>query len=93
MNANATKLTKKILMGLPDGLFLVSNLIRIWTDSIFAETIRPGLHRFAQWRRVVAVGAKGRLLCSEDKLHQCHRRLVVEYLHRRWSNLSISHIV
>lgn len=93
MNANATKLTKKLLMGLPDGLFLVTNLMRTPTDSLFAETIRPGLHRLAQWRRVVAVGAKGRLLCSEDKLHQCHRRLVVEYLHRPWGNLSIKHIV
>jgi uncharacterized protein (DUF488 family) len=33
------------------------------------------------------------LLCSEDKPHHCHRRLVVEYLQRRWGNLSIKHIV
>jgi hypothetical protein len=33
------------------------------------------------------------LLCSEDKPHQCHRRLVVEYLQRHWGNLSIKHIV
>jgi uncharacterized protein (DUF488 family) len=34
----------------------------------------------------------GCLLCSEDKPHHCHRRLVVEYLQRRWGNLSIKHI-
>lgn len=37
--------------------------------------------------------AGGCLLCSEDKPHQCHRRLVVEYLQRRWGNLDIKHII
>jgi len=37
--------------------------------------------------------AGGCLLCSEDKPHQCHRRLVVEYLQRHWGNLDIKHIV
>ncbi len=32
------------------------------------------------------------LLCSEDTPHHCHRRLVVDYLQRRWGNLSIKHI-
>ena len=27
------------------------------------------------------------LLCSEAKEHHCHRRLVVEYLNQRWSDL------
>src|SRR5688572_6988116 len=36
--------------------------------------------------------AGGCLLCSEDKPHQCHRRLVVEYLQKRWGNLDIKHI-
>ena len=35
----------------------------------------------------------GCLLCSEDKPHQCHRRLVAEYLNQRWGNLQINHIV
>ncbi len=35
--------------------------------------------------------AGGRLLCSEDEPHQCHRRLVVEY-QRCWGNLDIKHI-
>jgi uncharacterized protein (DUF488 family) len=37
--------------------------------------------------------AGGCLLCSEDKPHQCHRRLVLEYLQKRWGDLDIKHIV
>lgn len=37
--------------------------------------------------------AGGCLLCSEDTPHYCHRRLVVDYLQKRWGNLSIKHIV
>jgi uncharacterized protein (DUF488 family) len=33
------------------------------------------------------------LLCSEDKPHHCHRRLVAEYLQRRWPGLSIEHLI
>lgn len=33
------------------------------------------------------------LLCSEDKPHHCHRRLVAEYLRRHWgSTVGIVHI-
>jgi uncharacterized protein (DUF488 family) len=37
--------------------------------------------------------AGGCLLCSEDKPHHCHRRLVVDYLQKRWGNLSVMHII
>jgi uncharacterized protein YeaO (DUF488 family) len=33
------------------------------------------------------------LLCSEDKPDFCHRRLVAEYLSRKWGNLNIIHLV
>jgi len=33
------------------------------------------------------------LLCSEDKPHHCHRRLVAEYLRDRWGSLSIEHLI
>lgn len=36
---------------------------------------------------------QGCLLCSEHKPHQCHRRLVVEYLNRRWGGLEPTHLV
>ena len=33
------------------------------------------------------------LLCSEDKPHRCHRRLVVEYLEDRWGrSLDVTHL-
>lgn len=33
------------------------------------------------------------LLCSEDKPHQCHRRLVCEYLNSKWGNtLKVKHL-
>lgn len=36
--------------------------------------------------------AEGCLLCSEDKPHHCHRRLVAEYLKQRWGDIEISHL-
>jgi uncharacterized protein (DUF488 family) len=38
------------------------------------------------------VVAESCLLCSEDKPHHCHRRLVAEYLQQRWGDLEISHL-
>lgn len=32
------------------------------------------------------------LLCSEDKPHQCHRRLVAEYLREKWGGVEIKHL-
>jgi hypothetical protein len=32
------------------------------------------------------------LLCSEEKPHHCHRRLVAEYLQRHWGELEIEHL-
>ena len=34
----------------------------------------------------------GCLLCSEDKPHHCHRRLVAEYLQRHWGEVNIVHV-
>jgi len=34
----------------------------------------------------------GCLLCSEEKPHHCHRRLVAEYLRERWGEVEIEHI-
>ena len=35
--------------------------------------------------------ADGCLLCSEDKPHYCHRRLVAEYLKQHWGDVDIAH--
>lgn len=32
------------------------------------------------------------LLCSEDQPHHCHRRLVAEYLRKKWGDLDIIHL-
>lgn len=34
----------------------------------------------------------GCLLCSEDKPHHCHRRLVAEYLRNKWADVEIVHL-
>lgn len=34
----------------------------------------------------------GCLLCSEDKPHHCHRRLVAEHLKRCWGSVDIAHL-
>lgn len=34
----------------------------------------------------------GCLLCSEDKPHHCHRRVVAEYFKRHWGEVDISHL-
>ena len=34
----------------------------------------------------------GCLLCSEDKPHHCHRRLVAEYLQQHWGDIQIRHL-
>jgi uncharacterized protein (DUF488 family) len=36
--------------------------------------------------------AEGCLLCSEDKPHHCHRRLVAEYLKDHWGDVEIAHL-
>jgi uncharacterized protein (DUF488 family) len=32
------------------------------------------------------------LLCSEDKPHHCHRRLVAEYFQEKWRDINIEHL-
>jgi len=34
----------------------------------------------------------GCLLCSEEKSHHCHRRLVAEYLQNKWGAVEIRHL-
>ena len=36
----------------------------------------------------------GCLLCSEDKPHHCHRRLIAEYLQKKWGDeIRVTHLV
>jgi uncharacterized protein (DUF488 family) len=34
----------------------------------------------------------GCLLCSEEKLHHCHRRIIAEYLKDKWKDVEIEHL-
>lgn len=36
--------------------------------------------------------ADGCLLCSEDKPHHCHRRLIAEYLKQLWGDVEVNHL-
>jgi uncharacterized protein (DUF488 family) len=36
---------------------------------------------------------QGCLLCSEDKPHHCHRRLVAEYFSQHWPGVAIDHLL
>ena len=37
--------------------------------------------------------AGGCLLCSEDKPHHCHRRLVAQYLSDHWNEMEVQHLM
>jgi uncharacterized protein (DUF488 family) len=39
-----------------------------------------------------ALLSDGCLLCSEARPHQCHRRLVAEYLQQKWGDIEIAHL-
>lgn len=36
---------------------------------------------------------QGCLLCSEHKPHHCHRRLVTDYLARKWGDVETTHLI
>ena len=57
-------------------------------------TKKPARQFFDLLRRSVPreVIADGCLLCSEDKPHHCHRRLVAEYLSRHWGDVEIQYL-
>ena len=53
--------------------------------------------RFMRERRIEetvdpALLDAGCLLCSEGQPHQCHRRLVAEYLRERWGDVEVVHL-
>jgi uncharacterized protein (DUF488 family) len=58
-------------------------------EKRFLALMRERQIESAVSRQVVADGC---LLCSEDKPHHCHRRLVAEYLDRHWGGIDIRHL-
>lgn len=55
----------------------------------FLELMRERQVEKMETRELVSNGC---LLCSEDKPHHCHRRLVAEYLQRQWGDVKIIHL-
>ena len=62
-----------------------------WTlyERQFLDLMRSRQIENAMSREVLDGGC---LLCSEEKPHHCHRRLVAEYLQAHWPNVEIEHI-
>jgi uncharacterized protein (DUF488 family) len=62
-----------------------------WQDyeDRFLDLMKERQIENAVSREVIADGC---LLCSEDKPHHCHRRLVGEYLGRHWGGVEIVHL-
>lgn len=56
------------------------NFLKIMKDRQIEKNINPELLD------------GGCLLCSEEKPHYCHRRLIVDYLKEKWGNVEIEHI-
>jgi hypothetical protein len=58
----SAKLTKKFLMGLPSGIYLMSNLVAPDGDSVFrAYVLSPASEREKQWQMMKLAGADNRL--------------------------------
>jgi len=62
-----------------------------WTiyEGKFLDLIR---HRRIEKEVPKEIIEEGCLLCSEDKPHFCHRRLVAEYLRGKWDDVTIEHL-
>ena len=62
-----------------------------WDDyeRRFPELMRSRAIEKTVPREVIEDGC---LLCSEDKPHHCHRRLVAEYLNEHWGDIDIVHL-
>ncbi|MFT5460459.1 MAG: hypothetical protein ACI9K2_006978 [Myxococcota bacterium] len=56
----APRLTRKILLSLDEGLFIVSNAYEPGWLPTFAEVVAPMAERELQWQRAKEAGAHGR---------------------------------
>ena len=63
---------------------------RVYEEQFIDLMEKRSIEKFVQ-PEVVNGGC---LLCSEDQPHHCHRRLVAEYLNRKWDgNITVKHLV
>ena len=61
-------------------------------DAFEGRFIALMLHRKIEVTTPKDVLSDGCLLCSEDRPHHCHRRLVAEYLSEHWGGIEIAHL-
>ncbi len=76
-------LTKRLLFQLAEGSYLVSNTMVTTDQPSFSEKVQPVERREAQWQRVKAAGANGRLcdvFASEAEYHMSMRAQVNQSL-------------
>ena len=67
------RLTKRLFLSLPSGVYVVSNLYPDGRESAFAEKVGSDLERVFAWKRVKIVRANGKLcciVCREDQFSQ-----------------------
>ncbi len=77
------KLTKRFLMDLDEGLYLVSNIHPSPLKSIFAETVAARNLRESQWKRIVEVGANNRLchvFYSSENYQEYYKGPIIDLL-------------
>ena len=58
-------------------------------ETRFLELMRQRRIQETVPKEIIAGGC---LLCSEDKPHHCHRRLVAGYLKQHWGDVEIAHL-
>jgi uncharacterized protein (DUF488 family) len=58
-------------------------------ERLFIDLMRRRQIEKSTSRNVIDGGC---LLCSEEKPHHCHRRLVAEYLKELWGDVEIKHL-
>jgi uncharacterized protein (DUF488 family) len=58
-------------------------------EVAFLELMRERRVEQSVSREILADGC---LLCSEDKPHHCHRRLVADYLKQHWGDIEVTHL-
>lgn len=61
-------------------------------DAFEGRFIALMRHRKIEVTTPKDVLSDGCLLCSEDRPHHCHRRLVAEYLSEHWGGIEIAHL-
>lgn len=75
------KLTKKFLMDLPEGAYLVSNLFFKNNESVYAQKVSPISRREAQWEKNVEASANQRL-CYVFKIKQDYTNWLSQMLNK-----------